>query len=603
MKKFLQTTLVAVLGFVMAFSAVACGNKTDSGSSEQTSASESTSKPSESTSESKPSGETGLSATIEMYTTVNIIEQRALERVAEAYMNYQYEKGNDISVIIKNNTDPTAYSQSVKTMAGGTVSSPTIVCTGVIPEYYGTNKLYDFTEALETANPYMGGKTWKEGLEADAYRTQVSGSSMTVPGLSYSSNYLTVFYNKQAVADVLEGYEGVAADGTIDNSKITWSWMLGALEKAKTAAGKNFKTPLALSTSTQSTGEVAFNMLSHLVNMYLDQYYRDFINEVHSASGDYSFLEGDDKWVYDANDAGIDSADRYSYNLNKVVDLYFNKEGYNPTSAKYKEVMENLYDLMSYADNQASYGDMFNRFNETTIVYSKGGGAYNDMKLFYVEALDYVRTYRDAHKKGSVYPSSAEIGSEIGWFLMPAMKSSLPGVADNVRAYGGPQENYGILNSTATNNKFAVDFMMYLYSPEGQSSIYAYYKSQNKAPVTMRQLVKNVTVPSEIDFTGLISASGDCTTSPYLIFGKCSGMNQARVGDTTEYVYDKVGGILSNYFRGTEKTWNGTAMFDAIKSGFASYASNANLKYTDYSKVAEATGSALNGNPFNTSGN
>ena len=91
MKKFLQTTLVAVLGFVMAFSAAACGNKTDSGSSEQTSTSESTSKPSESNSESKP-GETGLSATIEMYTTVNIIEQRALERVAEAYMNYQYEK-------------------------------------------------------------------------------------------------------------------------------------------------------------------------------------------------------------------------------------------------------------------------------------------------------------------------------------------------------------------------------------------------------------------------------------------------------------------------------------------------------------------------------
>ena len=80
-------------------------------------------------------------------------------------------------------------------------------------------------------------------------------------------------------------------------------------------------------------------------------------------------------------------------------------------------------------------------------------------------------------------------------------------------------------------------------------------------------------------------------------------MNQARVGDTTEYVYDRVGGILSDYFRGSEKTWNGTAMFDAIKSGFASYASNANLKYTDYSKVAEATGSALNGNPFNTSGN
>lgn len=597
MKKFIQSLLIMVLGFVMAFGSIACGGGNASGSQSE--------KPSQSDSGSgssdKPSG--GESYTIEFYTSVNIIEYNALRAVANAYSDYQYELGNDVTVTINNKTDPEAYMQSVRNMASNGVAKPTIVTTSIIPEYYGTNKIVDLTAYMDEKNPYIeGNEAWKDALESDAYRTKVSGASETIPGLSYSSNYLTVFYNKKAVKDVLGDDPAVGSDGTIDNSKITWTWLINALKTAKNS-GKHFDEPLGLSSSEQSCGEGAFNMLSHLVNMYLDQYYRDFIGLVHSTEGDYSYISVDADWTYNANDPAIDSVDKYSFNLNKVVDYYFNQNGYNPTSERYTEVMQNLYDLMSYADAEDAYLDNFHRFNETTLRYEQNQN-YNNMKLFYVEALDYVRTYRDAFKKQSAsgvteYPSAARISSELGWFLMPAMESNLEGVADNVRPFGGPQENYGVLNSGNTKtNECAIDFLMYLLSPMGQQGIYASYKKENNAPITMVQLVKNVTIPDEIDYT-YISAAGDCSTSPYMIFGKCSGMTDAKIGDTSEYVYNGVAKNLSQYFRSGSRTWNGTALFDTIKSGFKSYATNKDFIYTDYGQVAAKTNNLKN-SPFNT---
>ena len=602
MKKILKSLLAVSLCFVMMLGIIACGDKESTPDSNGGGTSESTqTSASDKTSDSKkPSGD---GVTITMYTAVNIIEQNALQAVANAYMDYQDSLGKDIEVLINNKTDPEAYMQSVRTMAGSNVTEPTIVQTSIIPEYYGTNKIVDLTPYMEEANPYIeGNKAWKDGLEADAYRTKVSGSSETIPGLSYSSNYLTVFYNKKAVLDVLGESEVVGKDGTIDNSKITWTWLIDSLKKAKDATGKNFKNPLGLSRSEQSCGEGSFNMLSHLVNMYLDQYFRDFIKDVHSASDDYSYLSVDADWTYDAADPNIDAVDRYSFNLNKVVDYYFNREGYNPNSERYAEVMENLYELMSYSDVNASYLDTFHRFNETTLNYERNG-AYKDMKLFYVEALDYVRTYRDAFKtevqgKPTQYPDAATISSQLGWFLMPAMESDLEGVADNVRSFGGPQENFGVLNTgNTTTNEYAIDFLKYLLSPQGQQGIYAIYQRE-KAPITLVQLVKNVSIPEAIDYA-YVKAAGDCSTSPYLIFGKCSGMTDATVGSSTEHLYDNVAKILSKYFRSDNKTWNGEELFSSIKSGFASYATKNGFIYTDPAQVSQKT-NGLKNSPYNT---
>ncbi len=613
MKKIFKSLLAMLLCFVMMLGIIACGGGGGDNSSagDSTGSTESTPGTSEKPNESgkpnesnKPGGNDTI--TIMLYTAVNVIEQNALQSVANAYMDYQYDVlGKNVEVIINNKTDPDAYMKAIRNMAGGTISDATIVQTSNIPEYYGTNKIVDLTPYMEEANPYIeGNKAWKDALEPDAYRTKFSGSSETIPGVSYSSNYLTVFYNKKAVLDVLGESDVVGKDGTIDNSKITWTWLLNALKTAKEATGKNFKNPLGLSRSEQSCGEGSFNMLSHLVNMYLDQYFRDFIREVHSASDDYSYVADiDADWTYDANDPSVDAVDKYSFNLNKVVDLYFNQTGYNPTSERYTEVMENLYDLMSYSDPNAAYLDTFHRFNETTLNYERNA-SYADLKLFYVEALDYVRTYRDAFKtevqgKPTQYPDAKTISSQLGWFLMPAMESDLNGVADNVRSFGGPQENFGVLNTgNTTVNEYAVDFLKFLLSPQGQNGIYATYVKENDAPITLVQLVKGVEIPKSVDYT-YVKAAGDCSTSPYLIFGKCSGMTDATVDGTSEYVYNDVAKILSSYFTSTTRAWDGTALFNRIKSGFASYATKNNFIYTDPAQVSAKT-NGLKNSPYNT---
>ncbi len=549
-------------------------------------------------------GGTDESVNITMYTSVNIIEQNSLQMVANAYEDYQYGLGKDITITIINNTDPDAYGQTLRNLAGAPIAEPTIASVAPIPEYHGTDKIVDLSGYLEEETEYSPDfDSWMDSLEPDAYRTVRSGSKVTIPGISYSSNYTCMFYDKNAMKTIMAGDPLVDETGTIDTSRLTWSWIISALQRAK--GRSDYPNPLGLSRSMQSCGQVNFNFITSMINMYLDQYFRDFIDEVHSKEGDYSYIPSiDGSWTYDANDYGIDLASRYSYNFNQIVDKFFNQsETYGPESARYKEVMENLWELVQYSDPEASYHDNFNRFNETTIVNSLHTGGYVDMKLFYVETLGYVRTYRDAFndKLHKGYPSAEEIDANLGWFLLPPMESDLPGVAENVRAWGGPLENYGVLSTgSAAKDEVAVDFLKFLTSPLGQEQISANYDGENHAPQVMRQLVKNIRIPETIDYTSAaMSAGGDSNSSPYLIFGYGNGLSTSKVKDSADYVRDKVAEIVSGYFIGSAKAWNGTGLLNALKSGFADYAKEYNLIYTDPANVAQAT-NGLKGSPYNT---
>ncbi len=548
-------------------------------------------------------GNEPITATIDFYTTVNVVEQSALQQVANAYSDLQYENGNNITVMVRNNTDPSAYTQTVRNLLANGVSNPTIANTSVAPEYYDSGRILDLSGYLEEPNEYIEGNTaWMDALEEDAYRSRQTGASSIVPGLSYSSNYTTVYYNKAAMRSVLGDDPIVAEDGTIDNTQITWEWFMNALETAQNS-GLNFDYPLGVSTSTQSFGTDSFTIGSTIIDTYLDQYFRDFLEEVHSQEGDYSYISSiDSVWEYDTENATLDLPNVYTYNMNRVVDTFFNQEGYNPLSDRYEELMENLYEFFSYADPEASYNDVFNRFNETVITYEEKGGTYDDMKLFYVEDLTYIRTYRDAFKTtnsngATVYPTASEIADELGWFILPAMDSDLEGVADNVRPNGGPSENYGVLSTGEQSlDEIAVDFLRYLFSPDGQSAIYASYEASNYAPINMRQLVKNVTIPESIDYTGLIDVEGDCSNNPYRIFGKGTGLTTITVGSSGEYVTDQIASLLSGYFRGSNSDWAAQAqsMFEILCSGFADYANENNFIYTDYSQAASATNNLVN---------
>lgn len=549
----------------------------------------------------------GTRETITMYTAVNIIEQHSLEAVAANYENEQQKRGNRISVAIENVTDPDAYNMNMKNMAGNGVKNPTIISIATVPEYHGTDKIVDLAGYLEEPNEYSPDyDTWADSLEPDAYRTVRAGSSTTIPGISYSSNYTCVFYDKAAMKAVLGSDPLVDETGTIkiDDPAFNWDWIMSALETA--SHHPDFPHPLGLARDTQACGQDSFNLFTSFLNMYLDQYFRDFIETVHSEEGDYSYIPAfDEDWAYDETDLSIDLPSRYTYNFNKVVDYFFNQgEKYGPQSARFKECMENLYDLLQYSGEKESYADMFKNFNRCTLTYEHLGGSYTDLKLFYVETLGYVRTYRDAFgdKGQSIYPSAEQITSRLGWFLMPAMKSDLPGVAKDVRAWGGPLENYGVLSTgSATKDAIAVDFLKYLVSPLGQQRICQQYMEENYAPQVMHQFVKGITIPEEIDFTQVASAvHGDGGSNPYLNFGAGNGLSICNIDGTMDKVSTSVANVLSGYLTGGDRNWTkGVDLLNVYKSGFKDYADHYSLIFTDPANVSAATG-GLKNSPYNT---
>lgn len=133
MKKLFRITVVCILAVLFAFSFAACGEKPSSNGGIKPGGNN----PGGNT----PGGKEEISGNIDFYTTVNIIEQSALQAVADAYADMHYDKGNDVTVTIRNNTDPDAYTQNVRNLLANGVNSATVVQTSVAPEYYGTDKI------------------------------------------------------------------------------------------------------------------------------------------------------------------------------------------------------------------------------------------------------------------------------------------------------------------------------------------------------------------------------------------------------------------------------------------------------------------------------
>ena len=442
----------------------------------------------------------------------------------------------------------------------------------------------DLAPYLEQPNPYANDTTWSELIEEDGYLAQVERGTTTIPNISYDTNYLVVFYDKRAMKEL--GLE-------VPN---TWEEFLNCLSVAQ--KDKDFPYPLGLSVNTQSATK---NFLGWVIQMYLDQYFRDFTDAAHSKEGDYSYSSRvDGKYEYSTDNLLLGSSESYTFNLNRIVDSFFNNADYAPDSDRYENLMRNLYDLMEYIDPAASNQDMFDRFNRTVIHYNSG--TYTNLNLFSINRLDYVSTYRTAFAKQSadgttIYPTPAEIDETIGWFALPAMSSnpSMNGKgapeANNVRSLGGAESMFGILNS---NNQeytdLAIDFLMYLYSPAGQNVRYARLKDLG-APVVMNQLVKNVTIDDSINLSDNVTFTGNCNLNPYLRVGYGYGLDTINIGNTGNKLQTSIATAVSNYLTGSTKEWSATGktIFDYIKNSFANYAKDQNLIYDDYTKVASAT--------------
>ncbi len=514
----------------------------------------------------------GLSGTINIYLPLDSYSLRAFNNVKTAYR--QINKNVQINIDTLQDTD--GYTKAVEGIILATKNTDAdIVQTNVVSQYYGTDKIVDFTQYLNQKNKYSeDGKTvWKRMLEEDAYRTE--DAKQTIPNISFQSNCVLAYYNKKVFAE--NGWS-VPTD---------WASLLALLENARKAGYTN---PLGINYDKSG---VEGNVFGWLLRMYADQYFRDTVNTVHSQEKDFSYIEDVDYgWIFDLNDGTVDKRSNYTYNISRLIDAYFNGDEINAKSARYADMMANFYDLTRYCSSSYTASGTRDAFHKGVLNIENGSYPKSESAVIYVSRLDYMSDYQTSigsvlKYKDDCIPSS-ELQSSLGWFQLPAMTDNkkVEGGApatSSLRTLGGPDHRpLGIIRRNQTQTNLCMDFLKFLFSKQGMEAYYEVYADMGII-CSLNCLVKGFEVPSEIKLDNIPSFAGDCGLNPYQFFN--IGYSEKNfVSSSGGMVNDGVIDVIRNYLSESEyKPWAsyGKTVYDKILSGFGEYSAWKGLKYSD----------------------
>ena len=572
--KFLKKLLLVLCACVFLLSAAACGPKDPGGET-----------PTGPGTGETPTG-TVKDGTINIFLPIDSDSEMAFKNVGNAYAKMMKEKGITVRVNVRASSDPVGYYTSVD----GLLKNPDkqdgdIIQANTVSQYFGTESLVDFTPYLNTANPYNDNKTWKTTLHEDAYRAD--NKSQKIYNLSMEGNAFVAFYNKATFAEY-------GIDVPTD-----WNSLISALDKLKS---KGFTAPLGINFDTQGLKDNNFNWV---LQMYMDQYFRDMIQDAHSQPGDYSRIpEIDDPWQYDVDDPLNDAASGYTYNFTRVVNSYF-KDGskYNTTSARFASLMGNMKKLASYGVATEPKKDPVYYSSTTTrqcFQQDAQPQSYepNQRVAIYLSRLDYITDHQKSlggilQKPNGVVPTD-ELSDMLGWFKLPAMpQGSGEGApaADDLRTQGGPNHHpLALVNRDADKTALCIDFLKYLFSPTGFNEYYKHYKNLGKVCAMMCYL-KDYELPAEVSIEGDTNFTGDCSTNPYMLFATCYTENtglQAPSGNLQELVNAQ---ILAYLQADGSAQWAeyGQAIHKLMTDSFTNYATWRQLKWTDLSSFTSAS--------------
>ena len=522
--------------------------------------------------------------TIDIFLPIDSDSETAFKNVGNAYTRMMKEKGITVRVNVRSTQDPQGYYNSVD----GLLKNPDkqtgdIIQANTVTQYYGTGALVDFTPYLNTTNPYNGNKQWKSTLREDAYRADAK--TQEIYNLSMEGNAFVAFYNK----DTFEEYD--------IKVPTTWDELIAALDKLKKAG---YTAPLGLNFDKAGLESNNFNWV---LKMYMDQYFRDMIDDAHSQEGDYSYIpEIDEIWDFDQADPLSDSPSLYTYNFSRVVNAYF-KDGskYNTTSARFAELMANMKKLASYSSSEYSGSVIRQRFQNDALSVS-GTQQYelNNRVAVYLLRLDYITDHQKSlgvamNKNNGVVPTD-ELSDMLGWFKLPAMPNNggdgAP-AANNLRTLGGPDHHpLALVNRDSKKTELCIDFLKYLFSPQGFDEYYRHYKNLGKV-CAMQCYLKDYELPEEVSIEGELTFEGDCSTNPYMLFANVYSENTG-LNATGGVLQTLVNDQISAYLRasdGTAWTEYGKNIFNTMKNTFTTYAQWRGLKQTSLSWY---TGSDVN---------
>lgn len=571
MNKFVKAFVTAALSAGFVFGAAACGgsgNRVTGGGS----------------------GGSDLSGTVSFFVPMANVDNDALTAMANAYMDIN--RGVTVKLVTSTGS---GYSEQVRALAATEDKSQvSIVRVSQISQYYGTDKVVDFTDYLEEENEYAEGSpsydgTWKSVLEEDAY--PIEGKAYTIPALSYESNYTVCFYDKRAMNALMDDP---------DYAPETWKDLLDLLEKAKI---DGYKSPLGLSFTPSSCAGI---FMGWFIKMYADQYFRDFIDKAHSKEGDYSYIAADKNWNYETgkNDPDFDRTGVYTSNLNRTIDTFFNNADFKVTSARFAEMMKNFKDLAQYSSNMTDDRSTILGLDETTNYWndqtgvggSASGSSLLQKNVFLRPArldsvFDYITRYALDKVENNNGDVAGIISQRFGWFELPPMPSGTGAgapAADNVRSLGGPVNELGIIdNGDKKAVEAAVDFLKFVLSPQGQNIRYDTYVANGYTTV-MPSLVKDCTIDPRIDQTTGRSYVSGCERNPINIFTLGYGDGDIKAsGQGTTTLNNYVGELYSSYLAGS-KGWDSVAadVQKAIEDSFGEWAEYRGLKYSTFTTAA-----------------
>ena len=571
--KSLKKILAATFSMLFLFSFAACGNSGVSSSSGN--------QGENSSSSAEEGGGTVKSGTIDIFLPIDADSETALKNVGNSYAKMMKGKGVNVRINVRSSQDPQGYITSVD----GLLKYPDkqagdIIQANTVAQYYGTGKLVDFTPYLNSKNPYNENKVWKTTLREDAYRTD--DKTQEIYNLSMEGNALVAFYNKKIFAQY---------DVEVPSD---WNSLISALDTLKLAG---YTAPLGLN---YDAGGVDSNNFNWVQQMYMDQYFRDIIDDAHSQSSDYSYIsEIDDVWEYDAADPLNDSRKGYSYNFTRVVNSYF-KDGskYNTKSARYAEMMKNMKKLVSYSSSDYSNSVVRQRFQQDALAAEGKNYELKSRVAVYLLRLDYITDHQKSlgqalGKANGILPIS-ELSQMLGWFPLPAMPNNggagAP-AADNVRTLGGPDHHpFALVNRDADKTALCMDFLKYLFSPTGFDEYYKHYKNLGKV-CAMQCYLKDYTLPAEVSIAGKLNFDGDCSTNPYRLFANWYTENTGIMAPSGK-VQTLVNSQIADYLRadgdGSDWASYGANIYNIMADGFSNYASWRKLKWNDLAAYTSA---------------
>lgn len=522
-------------------------------------------------------GGTEKGGTINIFLPIDSDSETAFKNVGNAYKKMKKAQGVDVNVVVRSSQDPQGYYTAVD----GLLKNPDkqdgdIIQANTVSQYYGTGALVDFTPYLNTPNAYNGNKVWKTTLREDAYRADVK--TQHIYNLSMEGNAFVAFYNKKTFSD-----NGITPP-------TTWGDFIDILDKLKNDVG--YTAPLGLNFDEAGLESNNFNWV---LQMYMDQYFRDMIDAAHSQEGDYSYIpeiDADDVWQYDPTDPTNDSPSAYTYNFTRVVNEYF-KDGskFNTASARFADLMGNLKELVSYASTAYSSSAIRQRFqNDALTVSNTQKYELNNRVAVYLLRLDYITDHQKSlgqamGKPNGVVPTD-ELSDMLGWFKLPAMPNNggagAP-AADNLRTLGGPDHHpLALVNRNAEKTELCIDFLKYLFSPQGFDEYYRHYKNLGKV-CAMQCYLKDYELPEEVSIEGETEFEGDCSTNPYRLFATYYSENTGILA-TGGMLQDLVNAQISQYLRagsGTAWTAYGEEILRLMKDAFPNYAEWRGLKQTN----------------------